>query len=299
MKDASSSELAQRRQLSRFLKSCRARRSPREAGLPETRDRRTPGLRREEVAILADVSVSWYTWLEQGRAIHVSTARLERVSEALALSRDEREYLFTVVQHQPAPRTREAGYETNPTLRRLLDTLGVPAHVMTARWDIVAWNPLTHIFHAYERIPPERRNLLRLLLVDEPVYQRDALAYERMARRVLSKFRVDYSQAGPFFDFEQLISELDESCPIFRKLWGAHDVLSTVQGVGTYPHLGGLQFEHSFYVPEGDPMLRLVTYIPYDEETLTKVAEFRSQAATKHLTEDTTAGDGSRRTRGD
>jgi transcriptional regulator with XRE-family HTH domain len=299
MKDASPSEIAQRRQLSRFLKSCRARRSPREAGLPETGDRRTPGLRREEVATLADVSVSWYTWLEQGRAIHVSTARLERVSEALALSRDEREYLFTVVQHQPAPRTREADHGTNPTLRRVLDTLGVPAHVMTARWDIVAWNPLTNIFHAYERMSPERRNLLRLLLVDEPVYRRDPIAYERMARRVLSKFRVDYSQAGPFFDFEQLISELEQSCPIFRKLWGSHDVLSTVQGVGTYPHLGGLQFEHSIYVPEGDPMLRLVTYIPFDEDTATKVAEFRSRATAELGAKETAAEHGSGRTPGD
>lgn len=278
MQNASESEIAQRRQLSRFLKSCRARLSPARVGLPETPDRRTPGLRREEVAARAGVSVSWYTWLEQGRAIQVSTERLERVSDALELSRDEREYLFTVVQHQAPPRTRKERDESHAGLVRMLDQLGVPAHVMTARWDIVAWNGLTRIFHDYERIPPEKRNLLRLLLVDDPVYRRDPFAYEAMARRVLSKFRVDYSQASRIFDFDSLIAELESECPTFETLWHSQDVLSTVQGIGTYPHLGGLKFEHSTYVPEGDPMLRLVTYVPVDDRSAAKVAEMRRSA---------------------
>ncbi len=267
----------QRRQLIDFLKGCRARLSPTEVGLPDTNRRRTPGLRREDVAALAGVSVTWYTWLEQGRDIQVSADVLERICTTLRMSRDEREYLFALVQHRPAPPIATSVQEVSPSLANMLDALAVPALVMTSRWDVIAWNDLTTIFRDYGELPPEQRNLLRILLIDDETYQADPRQYEAMARRVLSKFRVDYSQSPDNPAFEKLIEELAARSPIFRRLWNSPEVMNRSEGVGRYPHLGGVSFEHSSYVPEGSPMLRLVIYVPYDSQSAEKIAAWRAQ----------------------
>ncbi len=263
----------QRRQLIDFLKGCRARLTPAQVGLPDTNRRRTPGLRREDVAALAGVSVTWYTWLEQGRDIQVSADVLERISTTLRMSADEREYLFALVQHRPAPPVVAARTaEVSPATRRMLDALGVPALIMTARWDVMAWNELTRkIFRDYGQIPIERRNLIRILLVDDEGYQRDAAAYEAMARRILAKFRVDYSQTPDDPAFEALIAELNADCPIFRQLWGRAEVVGRSEAVANHPALGGLTFEHSSFVPEGSPNLRLLIFVPHDDATIAKI----------------------------
>jgi transcriptional regulator with XRE-family HTH domain len=269
----------QRRQLIDFLKGCRARLSPAQVGLPDTNRRRTPGLRREDVAALAGVSVTWYTWLEQGRKIQVSADVLERVCTTLRMTPDEREYLFALVQHRPAPPTPSRMTEVSPTLGRMIEALGVPALVLTARWDVIAWNRLaTQVFRDYEHLPPDQRNLLRILLIEDKGYQRDPAAYEAMARRVLSKFRVDYSQTPDDPSFEQLIEELDERCPIFRKLWNNPEVLGRSEAVANHPALGGITFEHSSYVPEGFPTLRVLIFVPYNEQAIAKVRELRDEA---------------------
>jgi transcriptional regulator with XRE-family HTH domain len=268
----------QRRQLIDFLKGCRARLSPTQVGLPDTNRRRTPGLRREDVAALAGVSVTWYTWLEQGRKIQVSADVLERVCSTLRMTADEREYLFALVQHRPAPPASTRAAEASPTLARMLDALGVPALVMTARWDVIAWNRLTtQVFRHYERLAPEERNLLRILLVDDESYQHDPVAYETMARRVLAKFRVDYSQTPDDPAFEQLINELADRCPIFRRLWNSPEVLGRSEAIAHHPQLGGLTMEHSSYVPEGSPTLRVVIFVPYDEQSAAKVRALRDE----------------------
>jgi len=267
----------QRRQLIDFLKSCRARLSPTAVGLPDTSRRRTPGLRREDVAAVAGVSVTWYTWLEQGRNIHVSADVLERVCAALRMSPDEREYLFALVQHRPAPIVLARTPEVSLALLHMLKAVAVPALVMTSRWDVLAWNDLTRIFRDYSAMTAEHRNLLRILLVDDESYQRDTERYEAMARRVLSKFRVDFSQSPNDARFEELVNELTASSATFRKLWNSPEVLRRSEGVGYYPQLGGLSFEHSSYVPEGNPMLRVVIYVPYDEATAERIRSWRAE----------------------
>jgi transcriptional regulator with XRE-family HTH domain len=267
----------QRRQLIDFLKGCRARLSPTQVGLPDTNRRRTPGLRREDVAALAGVSVTWYTWLEQGRKIQVSADVLERVCTTLRMTADEREYLFALVQHRPAPPAAGCATEVSPTLARMLDALGVPALVMTARWDVIAWNRLmSQAFRHYERLAPEDRNLLRILLMDD-TYQHDQVAYETMARRVLSKFRVDYSQSPDDPAFEALINELAERCPIFRRLWNSPEVVGRSEAIAHHPQLGGMTMEHSSYVPEGSPTLRVVIFVPYDEQSAAKIRALREE----------------------
>jgi transcriptional regulator with XRE-family HTH domain len=268
----------QRRQLIDFLKGCRARLSPTEVGLPDTNRRRTPGLRREDVAALAGVSVTWYTWLEQGRDIQVSADVLERVCATLRMSRDEREYLFALVQHRPAPPVATRQEEVSLSLARMLKALDVPALVMTSRWDVLAWNDLTKIFRNYDQLATEKRNLLRILLIEDETYQRDRVQYEAMARRVLSKFRVDYSQTPENAAFEELIAELTAQSAVFRRLWNSADVMSRSEGVANYPQLGGVSFEHSSYVPEGSPTLRLVIYVPHDAQSVAKVVALRASS---------------------
>jgi len=267
----------QRRQLIDFLKGCRARLSPTDVGLPNTSRRRTPGLRREDVAAIAGVSVTWYTWLEQGRDIQVSADVLERISGTLRLSPDEREYLFALVQHRPAPPAATHAQDISPSLAHMLKAVAVPALVMTSRWDVIAWNDYTKIFRDYSELAADKRNLLRILLIEDESYQRDPEQYQAMARRVLSRFRVDYSQTPGHPTFEELIADLAAHSPIFRQLWNSPEVMTRSEGVGRYPHLGGVSFEHSSYVPEGMPTLRLVIYVPHDPQTVTKIAAWRAQ----------------------
>jgi len=269
---------ARKAQLSEFLRSCRGRLTSAKVGLPERRRRRTPGLRREDVAALAGVSVTWYTWLEQGRDIHVSADVLERISETLLLSATEREYLFGLVQNRPPPQKGWSEAELTPAVQRMMESLAMPAVVMTARWDVVAWNRMAvAVFRDYEAIAPERRNLLKILLIDDAVYQSGSELYEAMARRVLAKFRVDYSQFSGELEFEELIGELDRESEAFRRLWNSSEVRGYSEAVVGYPQHGGLNLEHTSYVPEGATGLRLVVYAPHDEATASKLEEIKRQ----------------------
>jgi transcriptional regulator with XRE-family HTH domain len=264
---------ARKTQLSEFLRGCRERLSPTDIGLPERSRRRTPGLRREDVAALAGVSVTWYTWLEQGRDIQVSAEVLESISRTLRLSATEREYLFALVQNRPPPLTDWLDARISPAVQRMMERIAVPAIVMTARWDVVAWNRLAvAVFRNYEEIPPERRNLLRILLIDESPYQADSELYYGMARRVIAKFRVDYSQYSDDPGFARLVEALSQESDVFRDLWSGTEVLGFSEAIVEYPHLG-LTLEHTSYVPEGHPGLRLLIYSPHDEASAQRVED--------------------------
>jgi transcriptional regulator with XRE-family HTH domain len=267
-----------RRQLTEFLKNCRARIAPTDLGLPDGGRRRTPGLRREDVAALAGVSVTWYTWLEQGRDIRVSAHVLEQISSTLKMSSEERDYLFSLVQHRPAPPVPGEDIEVSEALQRMIDALGVPALVMTERWDVVAWSPLVaKLFRDYAKLPALDRNLFRILMRNEE-YQFDAEEYAAMARRVVPKFRVDFSQSANAASFEELIRELTESSATFRELWSCPELATKSEGINTVRHrdYGVLRFEHSSYVPEGSPRLRLVVFVPYDDHTEQTVDSVRA-----------------------
>lgn len=270
---------SQREQLVRFLKDRRARIDPCELGLPAAIRRRTPGLRREDVAAVAGVSVTWYTWLEQGREIRVSEQVLEKIAAALRLDADERDYLFMLAQHRPPPpaplAADDAIAQVSETMQRMIASLGVPAIVMTERWDVLAWNALqTAVFRDYSRLPPSRRNLLKVLLIEEA----DRLGedeFDAMARRVVPKFRVDYSQSANPESFDELLEELCSASPTFKKLWECPELATRSVGIHALRHsaLGTLTFEHSSYVPEGSPHLRLIVYSPYGEHTCAAVAK--------------------------
>ena len=268
-----------RTQLSEFLKSCRGRLSPTDVGLPETRRRRTPGLRREDVAALAGVSLTWYTWLEQGREVRASERVLENISTTLRLTNDERDYLFTLVQSRPAPLASSSCAEAPQSVIRMIDSLNVPALIMTMRWDVIAWNAMVSAtFRDYAKLPAGGRNLLKILMTD-PLYQHNSADYDAMARRVLSKVRVDYSQAAGDPTFDALIEEMIRICPIFARLWNSTEISARSEGKHVFPHprVGGIAFEHTSYSVEGAPKLRLVVFIPQNAESEAKLRRLEQE----------------------
>lgn len=271
-------------QVSEFLKSCRARLQPSDLGLPDPQRRRTPGLRREDVAALSGLSVTWYTWLEQGRNVHVSDTVLERLSTTFRLSADERNYLYSLVQHRPPPLGTEGAQQVaSPAVLQMLHTLPIPALVKTARWDVIGWNRLVSlVFRDYDALLPDDRNLLRILFTD-PSYAFDSSEFREMARRVLAKFRIDYSQAGSDPAFDELIAELEQRSPTFRAVWRSPEVTGSSEGVNLirHPVHGELRFEHSSYVPEGQPLHRVVVFVPHDEHTTRQIAKLNADIATE------------------
>ena len=134
--------MAQREELTRFLKAARARLAPTDVGLPAGERRRTRGLRREEVATLAGMSVTWYTWFEQGREVQLSAAMIERLGRALRLEPQEREFLFALAQHRPPPLTGQQDELVRPSTQALMDSLAIPALVIVEDWTVVSWNAL-------------------------------------------------------------------------------------------------------------------------------------------------------------
>ncbi len=277
---------SQRVQLSDFLKSCRARLSPASVGLPAAGRRRTPGLRREDVAALAGLSATWYTWLEQGRDVRASDRVLESLSRTLRMSDEERDYLFSLAQHRSAPLQSARENEISPAVTRTLEALNLPALVMTPRWDVIYWNRMmTAAIRDYGALPPAERNLLKLLLMS-PDRREHADDYQAMARRVLSKLRVDYGQAGIDPAFDTLIEEMTEICPMFRDLWRSPEITGHSEGVHAerHPTLGDITFAHSSYVVEGAPSLRVVIYAPHGAESAAKVEQLARELGSQSQT---------------
>ena len=263
------------RQRADFLRSCRARISPEELGLPAPQRKRTEGLRREDVAALSGVSVAWYTWLEQGRTMRVSDEVLERICHTFRLSEDERSYLFTLVQHRP-PRLHPGNRaEMAPEILRMIEGISVPALVMNMRWDVLAWNRLNAVlFRDYGLMPPTERNLLELLFT-QPSYFRETADFEDMARRILAKFRVQYGESAHDPRFETLVRRLDAVSPLFRRLWRTPEINVKFYGLHRYTHerFGDLRFENTSYVPDGHPGLRVIICRPDDDVTRQVVAQ--------------------------
>lgn len=253
-----------RRALSDFVRDRRARTRPEDVGLASGARRRTPGLRREEVAQLAGVGVTWYTWFEQGRDIQVSTHFLERVCRALSLDAVERAHLFTLAQHRPPPLAPAGIPAVSNAVRAMLNSLPNPAYIKTSRWDVVAWNPVAAAaLGDFAQVSPERRNTLWLVFTD-PAYRRMMPDWEEDARRVLAKFRLDHGRAQGDPRFEALIDELQDVSPEFQRWWPLLDVSGRGEGVKRLRHevLGLIEFEHTAFTLEGAPDLRLVVYTP-------------------------------------
>src|SRR5215469_5191444 len=230
-------ELDRHHELGAFLRSRRARIAPEQVGFPEGMRRRTPGLRREEVALLAGVSPEWYTWLEQGRDIHVSAQVVESLASALQLDADERAHLFVLALGQSPPVETFAPPTISPTVHRFLNQLGInPACAVDARLNVVAWNAAAGVVFGDFATKSEReRNLIWILFTSPGAQQRNE-EWEKLARVYLAQFRAEY---GRFINdpwWANQIGELSRISPEFRELWARHDVLNVTEGRKTFHH---------------------------------------------------------------
>jgi predicted protein tyrosine phosphatase/transcriptional regulator with XRE-family HTH domain len=259
-----------------FLKDRRARLDPAAFGFGCTR-RRTPGLRREEVAQRADVSATWYTWLEQGRGGAPSADTLERIACALMLTEPEREHLFLLAQHRPPEvRYRVPGC-VSPRLQRVLDSLEFsPAYVKTSAWDIVAWNHAAEaVLTNYGTLEPEQRNLLRRIFCNSSL-RANMPNWESVARMMVATFRLDTTRAGASEAAKALVEELSRLSPEFASMWLDNDV--STYGEGTkqiyHPVMGELSFEYSAFSVDDQPDLGLVIFTPATAADLERVKAF-------------------------
>ena len=253
------------RLLGTYLKNRRTKLDPAALGFPRSR-RRTPGLRREEVAQRANISPTWYTWLEQGRGGAPSADVLDRIARALMLTDVEREHLFLIGLGRP-PEMRYRNREgVTPRLQRVLDALDPsPALIRTAIWNVVAWNrAATVMLGDYGALPPEQRNILRVIFLD-PRSRAVQYDWESVARFVVGAFRVDGARAGAAEEVEPLVEELCRLSPEFKAMWRDNDVQGAhgemVKHI-KHPVLGPLSFEYSAFAVDGRPDLSMVVYNP-------------------------------------
>jgi transcriptional regulator with XRE-family HTH domain len=257
-------KLAPETLLGAYLRDRRAKLDPAAFGFPPER-RRTPGLRREEVAQRAYISPTWYTWLEQGRGGAPSADVLDRIARALMLTDFEREHLFLLGLGRPPEVRYRKDEGVTPRLQRLLDALELsPAIIKTATWDVVAWNrAATVILTDYASLPPEQRNILRIIFLD-PRVRAAQYDWDSVARFVVGAFRVDAARAGAAAEVEPLVDELCRLSPEFKALWRDNDVRSHGEGVKQirHPVLGLIGFEYSAFAVDGRSDLSMVIYNP-------------------------------------
>lgn len=261
--------------LGTYLRDRRMKLDPAALGFPPER-RRTPGLRREEVAQRANISPTWYTWLEQGRGGAPSADVLDRISRALMLTEVEREHLFLVgLGRPPEGRYRENGGVT-PRLQRVLDALDPsPALIRTAIWNVLAWNrAATVMLGDYGALPPHQRNVLRIVFLD-PRSRAVQYDWESVARHIVGAFRVEAARAGAAAEVEPLVDELCRLSPEFRTMWRDNDVRE-IHGEAIkrirHPVLGPLAFEYSTFSVDGRTDLSMCVYnpaTPADAEKIT------------------------------
>lgn len=270
--------------LSAFLKAQRAKVLPQNVGLPLGTRRRTPGLRREEVAQLAGVSPTWYTWLEQGRDIKVSKSVLDCVAAALQLTVDERKYLFSLALEtgSGAHTLVEELPEISPSLRRILQELRFcPTIISDRRCHIVGWNEAaSHVFLDFQHIPVEQRNMIRLLFTQKE-FQRLAVNWEHFVRGFLAIFRAYYGQYVEDEWYERFLAEMKGVHPDFDRLWEQSEVSSAPEVLIEFRHAkaGKMLFHLTSLQVQGSSDLRCSIYTPApDSSTESKLKQLMERS---------------------
>jgi transcriptional regulator with XRE-family HTH domain len=257
-----------RQALADFLRKRRANLSPGEVGLLPGLRRRTPGLRREEVAQLANIGTSWYVWLEQGRDVHPSAQVLESLAQALRLTPNERRHLFLLAGQALPPPVSPAKESINPALQQMLSDLNPsPAYVLGRRYDYLAWNKAADALFAMsdtlsDTSSPYARNMVWRLFTSPTMRERPN--WEMVARATLAEFRTANARYPGDPWFEDLIEDLKQVSPEFCRWWPHHDVRSALDGhkVIEHPTLGSLEFEHLTLQVLTNPDIRIMIYTP-------------------------------------
>ena len=256
-----------------YLRARRERLDPAALGLPRGR-RRTPGLRREEVAARAALSATWYGWLEQGRGGAPSAAVLDRLSRALLLTDAEREHLFLLGLGRPPALRKAAQGAVSPRLQRVLDAMEAsPALVISVTWDVVAWNAAAAaVLTDYAALPETARNVLRRLFLD-PRARAQNLDWGEVARFVVGVFRAGIARAGAQATVAPLIEELQRCSTDFARIWQAGDVALLDAGTKRLHHsvLGEIVLEYSAFAVDGRPDLTMLVFTPTRPEDAARI----------------------------
>jgi len=272
-------DAVRRRELAAFLRSRRERISPEQVGLPAGGRRRTPGLRREEVAQLAGVGVTWYTWLEQGRDINASEQVLDAIAATLHLDPIERSHLYTLAGAAEPLIERHCKAISEPLRLMLRQLEPYPASVQNARTDVLAFNRTYDAMNGMSRRPFEERNILWLAFTDKE-FRRSLVDWEDAGPRVVAQFRGAMASHIAEPSWKNLVKRLRAQSPEFEALWSQHDISSPENITKRFLHpvvgLLRLDFTHLWLGPRSELVLK--SYSPADEETAEKLVTLHSLA---------------------
>ncbi|MGV9272252.1 helix-turn-helix transcriptional regulator [Streptomyces griseosporeus] len=272
-----------RHELAAFLRSRRERIAPEQVGLPRGRRRRTPGLRREEVAQLSAVGVTWYTWLEQARDIQVSVQVLDSLARALMLDASERAHLFQLAGAvDPSP--AQSCPSVTSSVRALLEQLEpVPASVQNDRYDIVAYNrTYGQLLCDLDTVPPEDRNCLILSHTNDD-WRSSIVHLEEAQRLMAARFRAAMASHLGEPAWKMLLNRLREASADFRENWDRHEVVAhrTKRKEFVNRYVGRLTVDHTDLWLNPELGARMVTYVPADEETRERLERLHGIALAK------------------
>jgi transcriptional regulator with XRE-family HTH domain len=258
-----------RRELAEFLRARRARIAPTDVGLPPGLRRRTPGLRREEVAQLAGVGVTWYTWLEQGRPIHVSVQVLDAVARALRLDQAEREHLYRLADVPTIP-AGSAAVTVSPALELILASLDpLPASLTNGRYDVLAANQAHEdLFWRWNTMPCESRNTLWCCFV-KPDARRRFVNFDEEMPRMVATLRARFAKHLNEPAWTGFIDRLSAASPDFAELWARHEVANPGSRTKHFMHqeAGLLRMQSTSLAVADMPEAWITVYTPADEET--------------------------------
>jgi len=261
--------------LGTYLRDRRSKLDPVALGFPASR-RRTPGLRREEVAQRANISATWYTWLEQGRGGGASADVLDRLARGLMLTEVEREHLFLLgLGRLPEAREQDSD-DVSPRLQRVLDALEPSAAMIkNGCWDVLAWNNAARVLLCdYNALPLHDRNILRQMFLN-PAVREAQQSWEGAASFVVAAFRADITRLGLIEKSQPLIDELSALSADFRRMWRDNDVRNFGGGVKhmRHPQLGAYAVEYSAFAVDGRPDLAMMVYNPLTAEDASKIRD--------------------------
>lgn len=253
---------ASRSEFGDFLRSRREKLSPESVGLNNGRRRRTPGLRREEVAELAGIGVDWYVRLEQGRTVSPSDTTLEALARALRLGKVEAAHLRALARSgDRQPFTRERVPEP---IANLIATLELPAYVTGRRWDLLAWNAAAADLLGFERLAEADRNILVFMFIEPDSRRLFGGNWTGEARRMIALFRATHDLYADDPAFVELVERLRAHSAEFAKWWSAHDIRGGASGqkVLIHPARGAHRYDYATFQANDDPALKLAIYTP-------------------------------------
>ena len=255
-------ERERREALAAFLRTRRARLQPADVGLPARNRRRTPGLRREEVAELANIGVSWYTLLEQGQDVHPSRQVLSSLSQALRLTAAEERHLFLLAYGELPGERLEEEEQVTPALQRVVDALNPhPAFLIGRCWNVLTWNRAAELlFRFHEPCPPHSHNVVwRFFQSATSTIDQE---WEQQAQNLVAQFRADYARYPGDASFREIIEDLQQVSPHFCQWWEQQNVRGLPHGprVMKHPVLGLLEFDHVTFQTSFSPDLRVKVY---------------------------------------